>query len=187
MAPPDAAPGMRRHAGGAYSDNVPETHQQPQPHPLLLPQPMELPPHPQKSRRMIIQQQLSPPPKPLRPLPQPLPQPFPQQARRRRIQIQEIPLFPSHPHPQFVAAKSLISFSSEKIVYSVGYAAADGVLLFFTGNALPGRVSRRLCGSEISGYNGWISCTPGQKLSGNEAAWYDRIKPHRKEWDRWIG
>jgi len=96
---------------------------------------MELPPHPQKSRRMIIQQQLSPP-KP-QPLPKPLPQPLPQQDRRRRIQIQENPLFPSHPHPQFVAAKSLISFSSENIVYNVGYAATGRVLLYFKKNILP--------------------------------------------------
>ena len=87
-------------------------HQQPHPLPQPLPQPRKLLPLPQQSRSRMIQQQLSPP-KP-HPLPQPLP--FPQQASRRMIQIQLLhpqpllqPLL-SHPHPQFVAAKSLILF-----------------------------------------------------------------------------
>ena len=87
-------------------------HQQLHPLPQPLPQPRKLLPFPQKSRSRIIQQQLSLP-KPY-PLPQPLP--FPQQASRRMIQIQLLhpqpllqPLL-SHPHPQFVAAKSLILF-----------------------------------------------------------------------------
>ena len=40
----------------------------------------------------------------------------------------EIPLLPSHPHPQFVAVKSLISFSSEIDIYNVSYASRRKVL-----------------------------------------------------------
>lgn len=40
----------------------------------------------------------------------------------------EIPLLPSHPHPQFVAVKSLISFSSEIDIYNVSYASGRKVL-----------------------------------------------------------
>jgi hypothetical protein len=73
--------------------------------PKLSPQP------PQKSNSKIIQIQLS--------LPHPLPHPpnplLPQQESNRIIQIKEQQLFPSlHPHPQPVAAKSLI-FKSSKI------------------------------------------------------------------------
>ena len=87
------------------------TDQQPHPQPLLLLLPQREFPHPppQKSSRMIIQQQLSPHPLPEKPMPLP----HPQQDSRRISQIQENPFVPSHPHPQFVAAKSLISFSSE--------------------------------------------------------------------------
>lgn len=84
------------------------------PHPQLLPQPLLQPmpvkPLPQKSSRRMIRQQLSPqPPLP----PQLLPQLLPQQVSRRMIQmmlLHPLLLFVSHPHPQFVAAKSLISF-----------------------------------------------------------------------------
>ena len=99
----------KKRRGAAPADSC---HQQPHPLPQPLPQPRKLLPFPQKSRSRIIQQQLSLP-KPY-PLPQPLP--FPQQASRRMIQIQLLhpqpllqPLL-SHPHPQFVAAKSLILF-----------------------------------------------------------------------------
>lgn len=54
---------------------------------------------------MIQQQLLSPPSPQVLPFPHP-----PQQERSRRIQIQDIPLLFSQPHPQFVAVKSLISF-----------------------------------------------------------------------------
>jgi hypothetical protein len=54
---------------------------------------------------MIIQQQSLPPPQLLPPKHEPLP---PQQQRRRMIQIIELHPF-SDEHPQFVAAKSLIS------------------------------------------------------------------------------
>lgn len=46
------------------------------------------------------------------------------------IQIQEHPLLLSHPHPQLVAVKSLILFSSEISVYSVSYAGRQNVLPF---------------------------------------------------------
>ena len=90
--------------------------QQPKPHPFPLPQP------PQQQRSRMIQRQLLSHPHPFpQPLPQPLcPQP-PQQQRSRMIQRE---LFPhphppqpgaglSHPHPQFVAAKSLMLFPPE--------------------------------------------------------------------------
>ena len=67
----------------------------------------------------MIQQQLSPQPSLFLKNPPPHP---PQHARRMMIQIQDIPLLLSHPHPQFVAVKSLISFSSEIIIYNVSYA-----------------------------------------------------------------
>lgn len=75
----------------------------------------------------MIQQQ-SPPPLPPKVFPQPFP--FPQNARRISSQHQEMPLFPSQPqpHPQLVAVKSLISFSSEIIIYSVSYAPAKKML-----------------------------------------------------------
>lgn len=76
-----------------------------QKHPL--PQPPPFPPQQHRSSRMI--QMLSHPlPQPLFPLKKPPPFP-PQQHRSNRIQIMlEQPPEDSHPHPQFVAAKSLI-------------------------------------------------------------------------------
>jgi hypothetical protein len=68
------------------------------PHPpnTLPPQPFPLPPQMQeRSRIQMMQLQELPPPKNPIPLPQPLSQPL------------------SHPHPQFVAAKSLIVKSSK--------------------------------------------------------------------------
>lgn len=46
------------------------------------------------------------------------PPPLPQQLSKRMIQIQELhpPLLLSHPHPQFVAAKSLIFKSSINLI-----------------------------------------------------------------------
>ncbi len=90
-------------------------NQQPKPHPFPLPQP------PQQQRSRMIQRRCCH----IHPFPQPLPQPLcpqpPQQQRSRMIQRE---LFPhphppqpgaglSHPHPQFVAAKSLMLFPPE--------------------------------------------------------------------------
>ena len=94
------------------------------------------PPHPHnRSSKMIIQLQSFPQPL-CCPQPQPL-LPFPQQHKIKRIQIIELqspkhlpsphPLFPvqesSHPHPQFVAAKSLI-VNPPDFVHTSYYASA---------------------------------------------------------------
>ena len=81
-----------------------------QPNPQPLPHPLPHPPQ-QKSKRMIQMQLLLPP---QLSLPHPSPLPFPQQQKSKiRMMSQEqlfpLPHPPSHPHPQFVAAKSLIS------------------------------------------------------------------------------
>lgn len=70
---------------------------------MLLP----LPQHTSK-RMMIIMLQSHPPPQLPPKIPFPFPHPLPQKSNKRIIQIQE--LFPPSqlPHPQFVAAKSLI-------------------------------------------------------------------------------
>ena len=111
--------------------------QQPHPQLLLLPHPQPLLFHPpQQNRRIRTSQQSELQPLLLFPHPHPPQQerrsriqiilqpllPFPQQHKIKRIQIIELqspkhlpsphPLFPvqesSHPHPQFVAAKSLM-------------------------------------------------------------------------------
>lgn len=76
------------------------------PHPHPPPNPL----FPQSRSRMIIQQQLFPPPHPLPPKMEE-PSPHPQQERSRIIQIMELHPHPlsDDGHPQFVAAKSLIS------------------------------------------------------------------------------
>lgn len=75
-------------------------------------------------------------------LSQPLPHPLllrklpfpPQQHSNNRIQIMlEQPLLLSHPHPQFVAAKSLMLKSSVDLIYSTSYVECLSVFpLFFT-------------------------------------------------------
>ena len=66
-------------------------------------------PHPQQLKRInnqIIVEQQSPPPK------NPFPLPHPPQNKRIRIRNKQLLLFPpSQPHPQFVAAKSLMLLS----------------------------------------------------------------------------
>ena len=97
----------------------------------------QLHPPQQQSSRMISRQLLLP--KPLKPLPpHPQSEPFPQQAESsRRIQIilqQLLPEFRkfapfphppsqplSHPHPQFVAAKSLMFNPPGNFIYTLGY------------------------------------------------------------------
>lgn len=82
------------------------------------PNPLPLPPQ-QKSRRIIHRQLLPPQPHPSLPPKNPLPHPPPQQQSRIINQIiEEQPplLFPSHPHPQFVAAKSLMFKSSNILI-----------------------------------------------------------------------
>jgi len=61
-------------------------------------------------------------------LPKNPPLPFPQQHRRSRIQMMlEHPFELSHPHPQFVAAKSLILKSSVDLIYSSYYVESMSV------------------------------------------------------------
>lgn len=117
---------------------------QPHPQPQPLPPKKPLPP-PQKqesSRIQMIHSQPSLPPK--KPLPQPHPQLLPrpllplQQHSSRRIQIQlphPQPLFweLTHPQesleqPQFVAVKSLISFSSKGLFML--YSMREGMSMF---------------------------------------------------------
>ena len=91
------------------------------------------------------------------PLPQPSPLPknplpFPQQHRSNRIQMMlEHPLWPSHPHPQFVAAKSLILKSSIDLIYSSYYVVGMSVFpkkishYFFRSGALGIAQEKILC------------------------------------------
>ena len=76
---------------------------------------------PQQQRRRMIHRQLSlPHPFPLKVLP---PHP-PQQQRRRMIHRQEDIPFPfSHPHPQFVAVKSLMLNPPVELLFTVLYYA----------------------------------------------------------------
>ena len=78
------------------------------------PQPL-FPNPPQQQRRRMIHRQLSlPHPFPPNPFPHP-----PQQQRRRMIHRQEDMPFPfSHPHPQFVAVKSLMLNPPNRFIYS---------------------------------------------------------------------
>lgn len=78
------------------------------------PQPL-FPNPPQQQRRRMIHRQLSlPHPLPPNPFPHP-----PQQQRRRIIHRQEDIPFPfSHPHPQFVAVKSLMLNPPNRFIYS---------------------------------------------------------------------
>ena len=94
----------------------------------------------QKNRSRITHRQLS--------FPQPQPQlefPFPQQLSRRRIHRilhpQEFPfplnspLFPeSHPHPQFVAVKSLMLNPPIRLLFTVLYYAGGGKVFLMDRN-----------------------------------------------------
>ena len=86
---------------------------------------MPLPPHPhppQSRRRMIIRQlQLSLPPHPLLLNMEPLEQ----QDNKRMIQIMELHPHSFSWHPQFVAAKSLISDLQKIFIYSIGYVTSS--------------------------------------------------------------
>ena len=79
------------------------------PHPLL-PNPPQ-----QKSRRMIHRQLSLPHPFPLNVLP---PHPPQQQSRRIIHRQEDIPFPLSHPHPQFVAVKSLMLNPPFRFIYS---------------------------------------------------------------------
>ncbi len=82
---------------------------------------MPLPhPPPQSNRRMMIRQQLSFPPHPLLLKNEPLEQ----QDNKRIIQIIELHPHPLSLHPQFVAAKSLISDLQKFNIYSIDYVKA---------------------------------------------------------------
>lgn len=83
--------------------------------------------------QMLSHPLLHPPFPPKKPLPFP-----PQQHRSNRIQMMlEQPLEASHPHPQFVAAKSLILKSSIDLIYSSYYVEGMSVFpLFFQRRAL---------------------------------------------------
>ena len=85
-----------------------------QPHPLW-------PNPPQQKRSRMINRQLSfPPPLPLNPFP---PHPPQQQSRRMIHRHEDIPLPLSHPHPQFVAVKSLILNPPVGLLFTVLYYA----------------------------------------------------------------
>lgn len=82
---------------------------------------MPLPHPPQSNRRIMIRQQLSFPP---HPPPHPLllkNEPLEQQDNKRIIQIIELHPHPLSLHPQFVAAKSLISDLQKFNIYSIDY------------------------------------------------------------------
>ena len=86
--------------------------QHPHPFPLNV-----LPPNPpqQQSRRMIQRQLSLPHPFPLNVLP---PHPPQQQSRRIIHRQEDIPFPLSHPHPQFVAVKSLMLNPPFRFIYS---------------------------------------------------------------------
>jgi hypothetical protein len=77
----------------------------------------------------MIQQQLSFPFSRLVPLPQPFPFPLQKQDNKRMIQIME--LHPLSLHPQFVAAKSLISDLQNIYIYSILYETIFPAFRFF--------------------------------------------------------
>ena len=87
--------------------------QHPHPFPLNV-----LPPNPpqQQSRRMIQRQLSLPHPFPLNVLP---PHPPQQQSRRIIHRQEDIPFPLSHPHPQFVAVKSLMLNPPFRFIYSL--------------------------------------------------------------------
>ena len=90
------------------------------------------PPQQHKSKMMMIMLQSQPPPQPppqFPPpkIPLPLPFPHPQKSNKRIIQIQELFPLSQLPHPQFVAAKSLIFEPPFNFVYTLYYV----VLLVF--------------------------------------------------------
>ena len=84
--------------------------------------PQPFPPNPpQQQRSRMIHRQLSfPQPFPPNPFP---PQPPQQQSRRMIHRHEDIPLPLSHPHPQFVAVKSLILNPPVGLLFTVLYYA----------------------------------------------------------------
>jgi hypothetical protein len=83
----------------------------------------------------MIHKQLFPPPHPQPSLPPKKPLPHPPQQLSKMINqiIEEHPplLFPSHPHPQFVAAKSLMFKSSNILITMYHMWAACMCFLLF--------------------------------------------------------
>ena len=81
-------------------------------------------PQQHKSKIMMMMLQSLPQPLPQLPppkIPLPLPFPHPQKSNNRIIQIQELFPLSQLPHPQFVAAKSLIVEPPFNFVYTLYY------------------------------------------------------------------
>lgn len=124
--------------------------QHPHPHPL--------PPNPpqQKSRRMIHRQLSLPHPLPLNVLP---PHPPQQQSRRIIHRQEDIPFPLSHPHPQFVAVKSLMLNPPFRFIYSFIVCVRRKSVLCVRRKFLSGGTySRNSCGFFLYG-QAFISCS----------------------------